>query len=185
MNHQGTGVLETQRLILRPFKETDAETMFKNWAGNDNVTRYLTWPTHVCVDVTMAVIASWIQQYANPQCYEWCIENKENHQAIGSIGVVAINETIEAAEIGYCIGDDFWFRGITAEALKAVIQFLFEEVGINRIAAKHDPRNPNSGRVMAKCAMTYEGTQRKAGKNNTGICDVVTYSILKEEYLAL
>ncbi len=183
MNHKGTAIIETQRLILRPFAKTDADVMYKNWAGNDNVTRYLTWPTHVSVEVTRAVIASWIEQYANLQSYEWCIEYKVNHQAIGSIGVVALDEAIEAAEIGYCIGEDFWYKGITAEALKAVIKYLFEEAGFNRIAARHDPRNPNSGKVMAKCGLRYEGTHRQAGKNNTGICDVVTYAVLKEDHL--
>lgn len=183
MNHKGTVVLETQRLILRPFKETDAEVMYRNWACSDNVTQYLTWPTHASVDVTRAVIASWLQQYANPECYEWCIEYKDNHQAIGSIGVVALDEAVEVAEIGYCIGEDYWFKGITAEALQTVIQFLIEEVGMNRIVARHESRNPNSGKVMAKCAMRHEGVQRQAGKNNTGICDVVTYGILRKEYL--
>lgn len=183
MNHKGTVKIETQRLVLRPFEEADAEVMYRNWAGNDNVTRYLTWPTHDSVEVTKAVIASWIEQYANLQCYEWCIEYKVNHQAIGSISVVALDEAVEAAEIGYCIGEDFWSKGITAEALKAVMKFLFEDVGFNRIAAKHDPRNPNSGKVMEKCGLRYEGTQRQAGRNNTGICDVVTYAVLKEDYL--
>ncbi len=53
MNHKGTAIIETQRLILRPFAKTDADVMYKNWAGNDNVTRYLTWPTHVSVEVNI------------------------------------------------------------------------------------------------------------------------------------
>jgi ribosomal-protein-alanine N-acetyltransferase len=183
MKHKGTVVLKTQRLILRPFKETDTDVMFQNWARHDNVTRYMEWPTHVSVDVTKAVIASWIEQYSNPQCYQWCIEYKDNHQAIGSISVVALNEAVEAVEIGYCIGEDYWFKGITAEAFQSVIKFMFEEVACNRIFARHDANNPNSGKVMTKCALQYEGTQRQAGKNNTGICDVAVYAILKEDYL--
>ncbi len=46
MNHLGTKILETDRLVLRPFKETDVEDMYYNWASSDQVTRYLTWPTH-------------------------------------------------------------------------------------------------------------------------------------------
>ena len=68
------------------------------------------------------------------------------------------------------------------EAAAAVLKFLFEEVGFNRIAADHDSNNPKSGRVMQKIGMTYEGTLRKAGFNNQGIIDDVWYSILKEEW---
>lgn len=57
------------------------------------------------------------------------------------------------AHIGYCIGRKWWKQGITSEALKAVIDFLFDEVKTNRIEARHDPRNPNSGLVMKKCGM--------------------------------
>jgi ribosomal-protein-alanine N-acetyltransferase len=64
------------------------------------------------------------------------------------------------AHIGYCIGRKWWHSGITSEALESVIQFLIEEVGLNRIESRHDPRNPNSGAVMKKCGMKYEGTLR-------------------------
>jgi ribosomal-protein-alanine N-acetyltransferase len=69
------------------------------------------------------------------------------------------------------------------EAFKRVIRFLFDEVGVNRITATHDPRNPHSGDVMRKCGLRYEGTSRQAGRNMQGICDVSRYAILKEDYL--
>ena len=68
------------------------------------------------------------------------------------------------------------------EALEAVIQFLFAEVGMNRIEANHDILNPHSGCVMRKCGMKYEGTSRSAGRNNQGICDVAKYAILKTDW---
>lgn len=70
-----------------------------------------------------------------------------------------------------------------AEAVKAVIAFLFEEVGVNRIAARHDVNNPNSGKVMQKAGMKYEGTLRQADRNNQGIIDYAIYSVLKSEYI--
>ena len=57
-------------------------------------------------------------------------------------------------------------QGIVAEALKAVMDFLFDVVGANRIEARHDPGNPNSGKELEKCGMKYEGTLRSAGRNN-------------------
>ena len=67
------------------------------------------------------------------------------------------------------------------EALTAVMQFLFKEVGMNRIEAKHDVNNPNSGVVMKKCGMNYEGTCRASDRNNQGICDIAQYAILRED----
>lgn len=72
-----------------------------------------------------------------------------------------------------------------SEAGKAVLKYLFEEVGFNRVAAYHDKNNPNSGRVMQKIRMSYEGTLRRAGFCNQGIVDEVWYSILKDEWSCL
>ena len=84
--------------------------------------------------------------------------------------------------IGYCIGRTWWNKGYTSEALKELLRFFFEEVGVNRIESRHDPRNPNSGKVMLKCGLNYEATLRQSDKNNQGICDAAHYAILAEEY---
>lgn len=183
MNHIGTKTLETERLILRKFKDEDASDLFNNWANDSNVTKYLTWPTHENLDTSKYVIGLWLNEYSNSDHYNWCIELKEDGQAIGSISVVSIDENVEAVEIGYCIGKEYWDKGIVTEAFSSIIKFLFEEVDVKRIVAKHDTNNPASGAVMKKCGLKFEGVNRKAGKNNTGICDMAVYSILKEEYL--
>ncbi len=61
------------------------------------------------------------------------------------------------------------------------MDFFFGKVGVNRIEARHDPGNPNSGKVMMKCGMRYEGTLRSSDRNNQGICDASYYSLLKSE----
>ena len=179
MEHKGTVVLETERLILRQFRIRDAQKMFENWASNPNVTRYLTWPTHESVENTKFIISDWIEGYTENDVYQWAIELRELGQPIGSISVVRINESVNEVEIGYCIGEKWWHQGYTSEAFKRVIDFLFKEVGVKRICAKHDTENPNSGRVMLKCGLEYEGTLRKAGKNNSkDVCDLAVYSRL-------
>lgn len=183
MNHIGTKTLETERLILRKFKDEDASDLFNNWANDSNVTKFLTWPTHENLDISKYIIGLWLDEYSNDNVYNWCIELKEDGQAIGSISVVSIDENVEAVEIGYCIGKEYWNKGIVTEAFLSIIKFLFEEVDVKRIVAKHDTNNPASGAVMKKCGLKFEGVNRKAGKNNTGICDMAVYSILKEEYL--
>ncbi len=182
MKHCGTQRIETDRLILRKYVIEDAAAMYKNWASDKEVTKYLTWPPHASQEISQGVIEDWIKQYSNESYYHWTIVLKgNNNEPIGDIAVVCINENISKAHIGYCIGRTWWNRGITSEALKAVMDFLFDVVGVNRIEARHDPRNPNSGKVMKKCNMKYEGTLRSYDWNNQGISDACYYALLKSE----
>ena len=182
LNHQGTKNIETSRLVLRRAIREDAEPMFRNWASDLEVTKYLTWPTYQNVDTAHSILDLWIGEYEKPNFYQWMIVLKELGEPIGTISVVRQNESVEAAEIGYCIGRPWWHQGITTEALVAVMEYLFETVGMNRISARHDTKNPNSGAVMKKCGMTYEGTNRACDRNNQGICDTAQYAILRDEW---
>ena len=182
MKHCGTKRLETERLVLRRFVLEDAEAMYRNWASDSEVTRFLTWPTHPNVDVTRHVLENWVASYGEDAYYQWAIVLKEeSDEPIGSIAAVKSDESISMVHIGYCIGRKWWHRGITSEALKAVMEFFFDQVGANRIEARHDINNPHSGMVMRKCGMRYEGTLRSAGLNNQGICDESYYAMLKSD----
>ncbi len=181
MKHCGTRRLETERLILRRFVPEDAAAMYRNWASDPDVTKFLSWPTHTSQEISKYVISEWVKAYDNEKYYQWAIVLKEIGEPIGSIAVVNMNENTSMLHIGYCIGKPWWHQGITSEALHGVMDFLFDEVGANRIEAYHDPHNPNSGGVMKKCGMKYEGTLRSYSKSNQGICDACVYSILKSE----
>ena len=180
MEHKGTVRLETERLILRKLEVSDAQSMYKNWANSATVTKFMTWLPHENESVTKTVINSWIEQYANSNFYQWAIVLKDINEPIGSISVVRIDERVDECEIGYCIGEKWWGNGYTAEAFRKVIEFLFGEVKANRISAKHDINNPNSGKVMVKCGLEKEGVLRRAFKGNQGICDVALYSIIRK-----
>ena len=182
MKHCGTQTLETKRLILRRFTVRDADAMYTNWASDPEVTRYLTWPAHAGVETSRAVLADWTAAYAQESCYQWAIVLKDRaDEPVGSIGAVDVSDDIAAVQIGYCLGRRWWHQGIMSEALFAVMDFFFDAVGCNRVAGRHDPRNPHSGMVMQKCGMKYEGTQRSADRNNQGICDTSWYALLKDE----
>ncbi len=179
LTHKGTQPLTTPQLTLRPFALTDAEDMYANWASDPDVTKYLTWPPHTSIDVSKWVLADWVSHYSEPDYYSWAIVF-EGH-AIGSIAVVNHDDRIGKAEVGYCIGQRWWRRGLMTEALHAVISFLFDNVGYNRIECRHDPCNPGSGGVMRKCGMKYEATLRQSDWNNQGVCDACWYALLKDE----
>ena len=182
MNHKGTKTIETSRLILRKFQPNDIVPAFNNWTSDSLVTEFLRWPTHKDVSVTEGVVNEWIELSSRDDFYQWAIVLKEINEPIGTISVVDINEQINALTVGYCIGKKWWHQGITSEAFSAIIPYFFREIGANRIEAHHDPDNLNSGNVMKKCGLKYEGTLRQADVNNRGIVDVCIYSILKDEW---
>jgi len=86
--------------------------MYRNWASDQEVTRYLTWNAHTSVEVTKQILTSWTESYSDPANYQWAIELKEIGEPIGSIAAVEMNENTEAATIGYCIGRKWWGQGI-------------------------------------------------------------------------
>ena len=182
MNHIGTRTLETERLNLRRYTVDDAPAMFKNWASDPEVTRYLTWPTHPTVDVTRAVLEDWAARCDQPDNYHWGLELKETGELIGDIAVVHIREDVREAELGWCMGRAWWGKGYMPEAARAVLRYLFDEAGFNRVFARHDVENPKSGRVMQKLGMTFEGVARQAGRNNRGVIDEARYAILRSDF---
>lgn len=183
MKHIGTQRIETKRLLLRKIKLSDAEMMFNNWASDEEVTRYLTWMPHESIENSKGLIGIWLEELQCDSCYKWCIELKETNQVIGTIDVVDMIKNIDSAVMGYCLSSKYWNQGIMTEALSAVQQFLFEEVGFNRIEAYYHTANPSSGKVMEKSGMKYEGVRRQYAKDNQGnFVDVVTYAILRDDF---
>lgn len=184
VEHKGTKTIETKRLVLRKFKMDDIESSYRNWTSDARVTKYLRWVTHESMDVTSCVLQNWIQAYTQENSYQWAIVHKESNQVIGTISVVDMNEELDIVHIGYCIGSAWWHQGYTSEALRYLLFFFFEEVGVNRLESQHDPNNPHSGEVMKKCGLVYEGTLRQYDVSNQGIVDACMYSMVKEEYFA-
>lgn len=182
MKHNGTHRIETERLIIRKYKITDTEDMFINWASSTAVTRFLTWPPYTRTADVRAYIKGRIEAYQSPECYDWVIEWKENHQAIGSISVVKYDENRLSAEIGYCLGEAYWHKGIMPEALRAVIRYLFRETDFECIEACHDMRNVCSGKVMEKCGLEYDHTERREIMPGKGEQEMIYRSLLKKDY---
>lgn len=182
MNKIGTKTIETDRLVLRRYVVSDAEDMYRNWAGDPEVTKFLSWSTHSGLEVTRKILEEWVSYYDEGRTYNWGIALKGEGRVIGNIAVVERDERTCTYELGYCLGKAYWGRGIMPEALKAVITYLFEgEPDLNRIIATHDVRNKKSGRVMQKAGMRFDGVLRSAKRNNRGLHDTAYYSILRSD----
>lgn len=183
IDHKGTQTIETMRLLLRRFKLEDAEDMFNNWAGDPFVCKYLSWGPHRDPSESRKRIINWINNYENNNFYMWAIELKSGNVLIGSISLEIANELDASCEVGYCIGRQYWNRGIMTEALRAIMHYLFYEVGYVRIQAKHDVLNTASGKVMQKAGMHFVKTQFHAGTRRDGSrydCDVYEKNITDE-----
>lgn len=177
MRHLGTIEIRTERLILRRFTVEDAPEMFANWASDAAVTKYMSWPPYEEPEAVADWLKEQVELYHQDNNYHWCMTLQEDGTPIGSISAVRMDERVQAVEIGYGIGSRFWHQGYTSEALRAVMDFFFDQVGVNRVEARHDVRNPHSGDVMKKCGMHYEGTKIEGGWNNSGVCDSAIYGL--------
>ena len=181
MKHIGTVTLETERLILRRFTIDDAESMYSNWASDEDVTKYLTWPTHKSVEDSKMFIEYCLDNYPTLSFYNWVLELKNTHELIGNVSIVEVFEKTNSMELGWVIGKKFWGNGYAPEAARKIFDVMFNEVGVNCIFAMHDVNNPKSGKAMQKLGMKFEGINRQCSKNNQGIVDCARYSILKSE----
>lgn len=180
MKHIGTQTIVTQRLILRQFNIDDAEDVFR-WASNPEVVRYLSYQPHKNSDETKLILKSWIKEYKNPTYYNWAIVY--NNIVIGNISVVSQDNECFSCHLGWQIDAVYWNKGIMTEAAKAVIDYLFDKIGYDRISSGHDTRNIGSGRVMQKAGMTLEGTFRRYCYQKDGsIGDKNYWAIIKSDW---
>ena len=181
MKHIGTTTLETERLILRRFTIEDAEAMFNNWASDEEVTKFLTWPTHRTIEDSKWFINFCLDNYSNLSFYNWGMELKETHELIGNISIVNVFEETSSMELGWVIGKKYWGNEYAPEAARKVFDTMFDIVGINCMVAEHDVNNQKSGKAMQKIGMKFEGIIRQCRKNNQGIVDCARYSLIKSE----
>ena len=148
--------LETARLILRPFRLDDAEAMFAGWTGDDEVTKYLTWPTHRSVEDTKALLARWVAEYERPERLNFAIELKEEgNKLIGGIDVVHYVDGVPV--IGYNLSRAYWNRGYMTEACRRLLDYLFSQ-GYAEVRIAAMVENVGSRRVIEKCGGEYVDT---------------------------
>lgn len=174
--------LETERLILRKFKISDAKDMYESYCSRDIVTKYLRWLPHKSVEDTIEYLREIVlPKYHQEYTYRWAIELKESKKVIGCIDIVYIDLSTKKCTIGWVLSDDYWSKGIMTEAAKKVVEFIFKE-GFTRVQSHHHVENIASGKVMQKIGMTYEGRLRKYDLDRYGqIIDCEIYAIVKEK----
>jgi len=166
--------LNTKRLVLRPIKISDLETMQK-YSIDEEWHRFLDFHTKDSVKefVEKAVNSPWDENAR----FTILLDNK----IIGSVGLY-IEMKDKRAEIGYSLSKDYWGMEIVPEAVSRVFKYAFEEIGLEKIIAQTDLRNLPSQSVMKKMSMKKEGVFRKHVISQNTRRDIVFYSILKSEW---
>ena len=150
-----TPILETERLILRPFNLEDVELVFYGWESDPEVARYMFWTSHNDIEKTREWLAFEVGQIEKDDWYRFAIVLKNTHELIGT-GLVYYEEEVAAWEIGYNLGKKYWGKGYTTEAMKEILSFAGRELGIHELVGRFAKENPASGNVMRKLGFGYE-----------------------------
>ena len=147
-------ILQTQRLILRPWSENDAEELYK-YASDAEVGPPAGWQPHTSVENSREIIRTVLSA---PETYAVCL--KENEKTIGSIGFHRndLAEKDDEYELGYWIGKAFWGQGLIPEAAHEMLRYAFEELGMVRIWCGYYDGNHKSRRVQEKLGFVYHHT---------------------------
>ncbi len=146
--NRGTQVIKTERLVLRPIRESDYNDVFE-FASKEEVAKYVSWNTHKSKEDSKALCKMWASQYENGERYHWAITM--GGKMIGNIEVVKIVN--DCTYLGWQVDSALWNKGIMTEAASAVRDFLFNEVGFSALYATYITENIGSGRVMQKIGM--------------------------------
>ena len=167
--------LETERLILRPWCEDDAEKLY-TYASDPEVGPPAGWPPHTSVENSREIIRTVLSA---PETYAVCL--KENGKPIGSIGFHRsdLAEDDDEYELGYWIGKPFWGQGLIPEAAREMLRYAFEDLCMNRIWCGYYDGNDKSRRVQEKLGFVYqrrtEGIEvRLLGEIRTGYSNLMT-----------
>lgn len=174
-------ILETERLILRPFQETDLDDLYE-YAKDPGVGEMAGWLHHQSKEESAQILKAFIEHKKT-----FAIWDKETKKVIGSLGVEAYDENLfsdfaelKGRELGYVLSKAYWGRGLMPEAVKRVIQYLFEVVQVDFITCAHFLTNLQSKRVIEKCGFQFYANGEFDGK--IGIVKDAAYILRKEEY---
>lgn len=175
-------MLETERLVLRSFTLADAPEVQRLAGDRDIASTTLSIPHPYLPGMAEQWIQSHHESYQNGHTINFAIVLHPGAPLIGSIGLHNIHPANCRAELGYWIGKPYWNHGYCTEAARAVLQYAFGVLGLNRIFATHVLRNPASGRVMQKLGMSCEGRLRQHVEKWGRFEDLKVYGILKSDY---
>jgi len=177
-------VLETERLILRPFKLEDLDD-FYDYAKEEGVGEFAGWPTHKSKEESLNILKMFIEGTNGDQ--EFALELKETNKLVGSLGVH--NRSMDPdypgnkhLEIGYVLRKDQWGKGLMTEAVLCAIDYCFDDLEVDVLWCGHFTHNDRSRRVVEKCGFKYHKDAIYDAKLLNKSFPEKCYLITREEY---
>jgi ribosomal-protein-alanine N-acetyltransferase len=177
-------IIETDRLILRPVAEGDADAIFAA-CSNPNLTRFTLFETHQTRDDALAFVRDYAaSNYAQmaPDPFAITLKGDTDPRMIGAVGCHWAPAAGPILELGYWVAEHLWGRGIAAEAARAVLRYVFATYPVERIQSRVIVGNPASARVLEKVGFRYEGTLRSAVFRRERFHDRMRFALLRSEW---
>ncbi len=176
-----TPTLHTARLRLRPFTDTDADDLFA-LHSNAHVLRYWDSPPWTERERAERFLASCRQMAEDGSGARPAVERASDGTFLGWCGLTRWNPGYRSASLGYCFDDAAWGQGYATEAARALLEWAFGTLDLNRVQAEADTRNPASARVLEKLGFQLEGTLREDCVVNGDVSDSWVFGLLRREW---
>lgn len=175
--------IESERLLVRLVAEADLEAIFKVHS-NEAVTRFLPYTTWQAMSDAHAWHERAKGRHENQSAMQFVIVEKHSGTAIGTCLLFNFDVDSGRAEVGYSLGRDYWGAGYMQEALSALLDYAFGELGLRRLEAQIDPRNLSSGRLVTLLGFSREGLLRQRSLMKGELVDTDFYGLLSHEWCA-
>jgi ribosomal-protein-alanine N-acetyltransferase len=168
--------LHTERLIIRRFATADLMDTF-GWCSNPAVSEFVSWDCHTTLSDTQNFLNDCIDHYRDDTVAPWAVVMRSTQRVVGACNFISYYQALSRAAIGYCLHPDFWHLGLGSEAVRAVVEFGFEN-GLKRIEASCETGNTASMRLLKRVGFEHEGLLRSYERKGDALIDVDMFSIL-------
>ena len=154
-----------------------------DYGSDPEVSKYLTWSYYTGQRDAVRFLSYVIPRYKSGEFSDWALIERETGKMIGTCGFTSFNTAANSAEVGYVLHRAYWGKELAPEALRAVVRFGFEYLGLRRIEARYIVGNERSLRVMEKVGMKFEGVLRDSMFVKGEYVSVGIASILADEFV--
>jgi ribosomal-protein-alanine N-acetyltransferase len=176
-----TPTLRTARLRLRPFTGADSDALFALHSSSD-VLRYWDappWSDHARAEPFVAACRQMAEEGSGARL---AMDRVSDGTFVGWCSLTRWNPDHRSASLGYCLGEAAWGHGYATEGARAVLQWAFDTLDLNRVQAETDTRNAASARVLEKLGFVREGTLREDCIVNGEVSDSWVYGLLRSQW---
>jgi RimJ/RimL family protein N-acetyltransferase len=173
--------LAAERVTLRPLGADDAYALF-GFFSDPEVARFWSRPPMTHLAQARTLLRQIREGYRSGEMLQLGIERKEDAQLLGTCTLFHFHPQSRRAELGYALGSQHWRRGYMHEALKRLVQYAFDDLGLIRLEADIDPRNERSERTLLRLGFVKEGYMRERWIVADVVSDSAVYGLLRREW---